>query len=294
MLLERLPKVKGRYIEHADLSRLCWFGIGGKAEILYIPPNLDDLELFLQNKPYDIPIFILGVGSNLLFRSGIIEGVIIKLGSGFGNISLISSDTMVVGAAALDADVAVFAMKNSIGGFEFLSGIPGTIGGAIKMNAGAYGSSISDIIINVKAINYDGSITTFDLEDMNYNYRGNNIGEDWIFAEATFRGQLQEQINIVNIIDDIQSKRQKNQPIRARTAGCTFKNPNSNRAWKLISEAGCCGLKVGDVQVSNIHANFFINNGNGTAEDVMELIKIVKKRVKEKFDVELEEELIIV
>jgi UDP-N-acetylmuramate dehydrogenase len=291
--IQSLPKVRGRYRSNVKMSKMCWFGVGGDADILFVPADSADLQSFLMQRDHDIPVFVFGVGSNLLVRDGGIRGVVIRLGNGFNYIK--HHDHLIkVGAATLDVNVAYYAMEQGIAGLEFLSGIPGTIGGAIKMNAGAYGSDISNLLVTAVAINKCGEVKEFTVEEMNYHYRGNGLSEDWIFTEGNLLGLSGNKLTIQNKVDGIKNSRQITQPIRSKTGGSTFKNPEGYSAWKLIDEAGCRGMQIGDAKVSEQHCNFFINNGDATAADLENLIKEVQSQVLSKTNILLESEIKIV
>ena len=293
-LIDRLPKVSGKYRENADLSKMCWFGVGGLAEVLFQPLDLDDLVYFLKNKPADIPCFVFGVGSNLLIRDGGIKGVVIRLGRGFNYININNDNHIVTGAASMDVNVAMFAQQSGIGGVEFLSGIPGTIGGALAMNAGAYKKEMKDILIRAKAVNLNGEVVDFATQELGYVYRSHSLKGFWIFVEAEVKGYLDDPDIIKEKIDAIQTQRLDTQPIRSKTCGSTFKNPPEISAWKLIDKAGCRGYSIGGAQVSQKHSNFLINTGTATAQDLENLIQEVKQKVLQTSGLELKEEIIIV
>ena len=289
-LLDRLPEVRGRYTENADLSKVTWFRVGGPAEVLFKPADADDLAHFLANTPADIPITVIGVASNLLIRDGGVPGVVIRLGGGFADIT--TEDTVVTaGAAALDANVAKTAANAGIGGLEFLSGIPGTIGGALRMNAGAYEGETKDILIAAEAVDRAGKRLTIPLEDMGYSYRHSKVPTDVIFTGARFQGRWGDQDAIRARMADIQNSRSTTQPIRSRTGGSTFKNPPGNKSWQLIDAAGGRGLRVGGAQMSEQHCNFMINTGDATAADLETLGEEIRARVKANSGIELDWEI---
>jgi len=294
-LIEKLPKVKGTYRSHAQLSKTNWFNVGGTAEVLFKPQDTEDLADFLQNKPQNVPITILGVGSNLLVRDGGIDGVVIKLGRNFATINANPEKYEVkAGAAALSLNVAMVAAESRISGFEFLSGIPGTIGGALAMNAGAYHSETADILIAAEYVDSSGVIKTLKTQDIGYVYRGHSLPKGGIFTKAVLRGKEGDTQEILHRINEIATQRESTQPIKTRTSGSTFKNPEGHKAWELIDKAGCRGLKIGGAQVSEKHCNFFINTGNATAKDIETLGNTVKERVKEKTGITLEWEIQII
>lgn len=292
-LLAQLPHVRGTYRCHASLAKTNWFNVGGPAEILFRPEDTDDLAFFLAHKPKEIPITILGVGSNLLVRDGGIRGVVIKLGRGFTSITH-QNDMITAGAGALSFNVASYAASKSIGNLEFLCGIPGTIGGALAMNAGAYQNDTASVLISAKALDEAGRLHVLSPSDIGYIYRGHTLPEHMIFVEGTFKGEHTPSDIIYARMQEISQKREETQPIKHRTSGSTFKNPDGQNAWKLIDEAGCRGLQIGGAQVSDIHCNFFINTGNASAHDIETLGEEVKKRVKEKTGVELQWEVKII
>lgn len=292
-LLSQLPEIRGTYRQNANLAKTNWFNVGGGAEILFRPADVDDLAFFLQNKPKGIPITVLGVGSNLLVRDGGIDGVVIKLGRGFTEIAK-SHETIIAGAGALSFNTAMFAAQVGIAGLEFLSGIPGTIGGALAMNAGAYGSDTASHLLEAEAVDEAGNIHRLTVEDIGYVYRGNTLPDGMIFTKGIFKGTLDKPNAIKERIDTIQQKRQDSQPVRERTSGSTFKNPQGMHAWELIDKAGCRGLRIGGAQVSEKHCNFFINTGDATAQDIESLGEEVRRRVKETSGVELQWEVQII
>lgn len=277
-LLDRMPKVRGRVRENVMLSESNWFQVGGPAEILFKPDDVQDLAHFLKEKPKDIPVTVIGVGSNLLVRDGGLKGVVIRLGRGFAEIKS-EGDLLHAGAGALDVNVAWAAEEQSLTGLEFLSGIPGTIGGALRMNAGAYGSDLSQVLVEAQAVDSAGEIHTLSLEEMQFTYRHAGIPHDWIFTRATLRGTPGDRKTIAERIHKIAEERASTQPVRARTGGSTFKNPEGHKAWELIDAAGCRGLAMGAAQVSDKHCNFLINNGSATAHELESLGEEVRKRV---------------
>lgn len=289
-LLERLPQVRGRYTEGADLSRVTWFRVGGEAEVLFKPVDLDDLAAFLQNKPADVEVMLLGVGSNLLVRDGGIEGVVIRLGRAFAGVTR-EGDRLRCGAAALDLNVAEAARRESLSGLEFLCGVPGTIGGALRMNAGAYGSEIKDILVEAKVLDPQGKLHRLSRADFGFSYRSCQVPGDWIFVEALLEGKPGDPQEIATRMGEIQAARSGSQPIRSRTGGSTFKNPEGQKAWQLIDLAGCRGLRVGGAQVSEQHCNFLINLGEASARDLENLGEEVRRRVEEATGIALQWEI---
>lgn len=289
-----LPQVEGKYRFDVDLSKLCWFGVGGKASVLFTPASQDDLIHFLKNIK-DVPIFIFGVGSNILIRDGGFNGVVIRLGNCTNYIKLISNYLLEVGASVLDQNVADFAIEHRIGGMEFLSGIPGTIGGGLAMNAGAYGREFANIVKNVKAVDLQGNLIDLSNKDMGFTYRSNGLKEQVIFLSAELGGYRASLEEIEIFMNRIKTQRNATQPVkRVKTGGSTFKNPLHNKAWRLIDEAGCRSLKIGGAQVSELHCNFIINTGDATSADIEELIYIIRKRVFDTSGITLESEIVFV
>ena len=289
-LISRLPYVKGRLSENADLSRVTWFRVGGPAEVLFKPEDSEDLAYFLKNRPKDIPITVIGVGSNLLIRDGGIPGVVIRLGRAFAEIKCYGAD-IICGAGALDGNVALSAANAGISGLEFLVGVPGTIGGALRMNAGAYGGEIKDIIVSAVALDMNGEKHELEVSDFGFTYRNSAVPEDWIFVECKLRGHAGLKEDIIARMEDIKSVREQSQPIRTSTGGSTFKNPDGHKAWQLIDDAGCRGLRVGGAVISEKHCNFIVNDNNATATDIEALGEEVRKRVKAQSGVDLQWEI---
>ncbi len=289
-LIARLPEIRGSYREGADLSKINWFNVGGPAEVMFRPADVDDLAHFLTHKPQDVVVTVLGVGSNLLVRDGGLDGVVIRLGRGFTDIHC-DGEYVHAGAGALGFNVAVLCRDYGLSGMEFLSGIPGTIGGALAMNAGAYGSDVATILVAAHAVDEAGNKLVLKPEDIGYVYRGNTLPEGIIFTKAIFRGMLASPEKIGAKMHEINEKREATQPVRSRTSGSTFTNPPGAKAWELIDKAGCRGLVVGDAQVSEKHCNFLINRGTATAEDIEQLGEEVRRRVKEMSGIDLHWEI---
>ena len=289
-LLDRLPKVRGSLRADVPLAPFTWLRVGGAAEALFIPKDEADLAHFLSSTPDDIPVQILGVASNTLVRDGGVKGVVIRLGPAFGNVST-DGPRVTAGAAVLDKTVAKKAATAGIAGLEFYAGVPGTIGGALRMNAGCYGSETKDILQSVVAIDRTGRRQLMSLEDMQYSYRHCGAAKDLIFTESVFEGTPDTPSAILARMDDITAKREGSQPIREKTGGSTFKNPEGHSSWKLIDEAGCRGLRVGGAQMSEQHCNFMINADGATAEDLEKLGETVRARVLETQGVELQWEV---
>lgn len=289
-LVDALPTVRGRYTVDAPLSKTTWFRTGGAADVVFKPADAEDLSHFLRNKPSSIPVQTIGVGSNLLVRDGGIRGVIIRLGKGFSDISY-QNDALVCGAGVLDRNVALTAQKHALANMEFLAGIPGTIGGAIKMNAGAYGTEIADILLYASVMDPQGTIHQLTAQDLELSYRHSSLPNDWIVLGATFKTETGDQNTIASRIQQIMSERETTQPVKSRTGGSTFANPEGYKAWQLIDQAGCRGLERGGAQVSTLHCNFLINNGNATAADLEHLGEAVRQKVLETSNISLRWEI---
>jgi UDP-N-acetylmuramate dehydrogenase len=289
-LIDRLPPVRGRISENAPLSGITWFRVGGPAEVMFRPADHDDLAQFLRAKPADVPVTVMGVGSNLLVRDGGVPGVVLRLGRAFTGIEF-DGVLVTAGAGALDLNVAIACRNQAVAGLEFLSGIPGTIGGALRMNAGAYGNELTDVFVAAEAMDPAGDTHTLAAGDMDFAYRRSGAPEDWIFLSAQMRGRPGDRDQIARRMSQIGTSRKETQPIRARTGGSTFKNPPGVRAWELIDAAGCRGLAVGGAKVSEVHCNFLINTGTATAADLESLGEEVRRRVRAQAGVELEWEI---
>ena len=289
-LVSRIPAVRGRLSENADLSRVTWFQVGGPAEVLFKPADVDDLAHFLKHRPKDIPVTVIGVGSNLLVRDGGIPGVVVRLGRAFAEIKCAGAD-VICGAGALDGNVALAAGEAGISGFEFLVGVPGTIGGALRMNAGAYDGEIKDIVTSAVALDMDGNKHELNIDDLGFSYRKSTVPADWIFVECNLRGHVGNKPDIKARMEDIKSVREISQPVRTSTGGSTFKNPEGHKAWQLIDEAGCRGLKIGGASISEKHCNFIINDGTASAADIENLGEEVRVRVKAASNIELKWEI---
>jgi UDP-N-acetylmuramate dehydrogenase len=289
-LVERLPPVRGRLTAEAPLAPVTWFRVGGPAEVLFRPADAEDLAEFLAKRPAEVPVTVIGVASNLLVRDGGVEGVVARLGRGFAAIE-ISGAHVTAGAGVLDLNVAIAARAAGVGGLEFLSGIPGTLGGALRMNAGAYGREIKNVLESATALDNAGVRHELSLAEMGLGYRHCGVPEDWIFVGATLRGEAADRDAIQRRMAEIQSEREASQPIRARTGGSTFANPPGHKAWELIDAAGCRGLARGGAMVSEKHTNFLINTGAATAADIEGLGEEVRRRVFEKSGIRLEWEI---
>jgi len=289
-LLDRLPAVRGRYIPDFDLGKITWFRVGGPAEVVFRPADAEDLAAFLAARPADVPVTVIGVASNLLVRDGGVPGVVIRMGREFAGTSAEGAE-IVTGAGAMDINVARFAQKSAIEGLEFLSGIPGSIGGSLRMNAGAYGCEMKDILVEVEALDGSGRRKVLTVGDMGFAYRKSSVPADWIFTSARFRGRPGDGGEIARRMERIQEQREATQPIRIATGGSTFKNTPDAKAWELVDRAGCRGLRRGGAMVSEKHCNFLINTGDATADDLETLGEEVRRRVKEQTGVELEWEI---
>jgi UDP-N-acetylmuramate dehydrogenase len=286
-----MPQLRGRLLANESLAPLTWFRVGGPAQVLFTPADEDDLGYFLKTLPGELPVHLVGVGSNLIVRDGGLPGVVIRLSPrGFGEASA-SGDIVTAGAAALDRRVAEVAATASLGGLEFYFGIPGTIGGALRMNAGANGAETKDVLIEATGVGRDGTKHSFANADMKFVYRNSGVDPSVIFTSARFRGARATPEAIRARMNEVQSHRETAQPIREKTGGSTFKNPPGNSAWKLIDAAGCRGLRVGGAMVSEMHCNFLINTGDASAHDIETLGETVRARVKQTCGIELQWEI---
>jgi UDP-N-acetylmuramate dehydrogenase len=289
-LIAQLPPVRGRLTADAPVGKQTWFGVGGTAEVLFRPADNADLTAFLSVLPPEVRVTVIGVGSNLLVRDGGIPGVVIRLGRGFAAIE-IERGQIRAGAAALDRIVAFAAADAGLGGLEFLSGIPGSIGGSVRMNAGAYGREVRDVLVSVIALDRTGQTHTIDSRKMGLSYRHSDVDRTWVFVEARLRGTPEDRAAIARCLNEIRAAREATQPVRARTGGSTFRNPPGDSAWRLIDAAGCRGLVRGGAMVSQQHTNFLINTGTATAADLEGLGEEVRRRVDETFGILLEWEI---
>lgn len=289
-LIDRLPPVRGRISEKAPLAPITWFRVGGPAEIMFRPADVDDLAEFLRRKPADVPVTVIGVASNLLVRDGGVAGVVVRLGRGFVEIATEGSEVR-AGAGAPDLNVALTCQEAGIAGLEFMSGIPGTVGGGLRMNAGAYGREFKDVLRATEALDPAGRRWTLAADALHLSYRHCGLPEDWIFIAATFAGERGDAAAIAARMSEIREARETSQPIRARTGGSTFANPAGQKAWELIDRAGCRELRRGGAMVSEKHANFLINTGTATAAELEALGEEVRRRVQETSGVSLEWEI---
>lgn len=290
-LIARLPRVKGPYTANAAIKDLTWFRAGGAADVLFIPADADDLAAFLKGCPGDVPLTVIGVGSNLLIRDGGVEGVVIRLGRGFMNVVREGETRLRAGAAVLDVALAKSALEAGLGGLEFMRGIPGGIGGGLRMNAGAYGREFKDVLVEAVALTRAGERVVLTNAEMGFEYRKSHAPAGLIFVEGVFEGVPGEKALIEARMNEITASREATQPIRSRTGGSTFKNPPGHKAWQLIDAAGCRGLRRGDAEVSTMHCNFLINHGKATGGEIEALGEEVRARVKAHSGVELEWEI---
>lgn len=282
--------VRGELKANAPLKNTTWFKVGGNAEYLFTPADEDDLAQFLKQLPAAVPVTVLGLASNIIVRDGGIDGVVIRLSAGFKNIR-VENTIMEVGAGVSDAYASRQALANSLTGIEFMSGIPGSIGGGLRMNAGAYGREFKDVVIEARAVDRNGTIHILQHADFGFSYRHVHVAEDWIFTSCRLQLQKGEPSAIKAAMDDIQNKRGSTQPIRSYTGGSTFANPDGHKSWQLIDAAGCRGLTMGGAEVSTQHCNFLINTGNASAADLENLGETVRQKVKENAGIELRWEI---
>ncbi|MFQ5626614.1 MAG: UDP-N-acetylmuramate dehydrogenase [Methyloligellaceae bacterium] len=288
-LTAELPELKGRMAANAPLSDITWFRVGGPAQLLFTPADETDLVYFLSQCPGELPVTVIGLGSNLLVRDGGIPGVVIRLGRGFGAITVEQGYRL--RAAVPDVKVARAAADAGIAGLSFYRGIPGGVGGTLRMNGGAHGRETKDVLAEARAVERSGKVHTLSVADMNYGYRQCGAPADFIFTQALFQGEAGNREEILAEMEDIADYREQAQPIKSRTGGSTFKNPPGHSAWKLIDAAGCRGFKVGGARVSEKHCNFLINEGSATGTDLEELGEAVRDRVKDMSGIELEWEI---
>ena len=287
-----LPQLRGRLVSNQTLADITWFRVGGPAQVLFTPADAEDLAYFLRGIPADLPVFVIGLGSNLLVRDGGVSGVVLRLGRGFGDIKAEPGNRIRVGTAVPDVKLARAAADAGLAGLAFYRGIPGSIGGALRMNAGAHGRETKDVLVEARAVDREGNIHTLSLADMGFTYRHCAVPTDWIFTEAVYQGTPGDPADILREMNEVAEYREANQPIKERTGGSTFKNPPGSSAWKLIDQAGCRGYRVGGAKVSEMHCNFLINDRNATGEDIERLGETVRARVRETSGVVLQWEII--
>ena len=290
-LIKILPEVRGRYLQNISLARHTWFGVGGRAEIMYLPVDAEDLAHFLRNTPRNLPLCLIGGGSNLLVRDGGVPGVVIKLESPFFRQISIGKNTITCGAGFHNPDLKKHLLANNRGGLEFLCSIPGTVGGSIKTNAGCFGREISDVIVSAEIINREGKIQSIDAKDLGLSYRGSLFPDDWIILAVTFKTEPSSAEKISCLLEEHKAYRRAHQPVNQKTAGSTFKNPEGLKAWELIKKCGCDQFTVGGAKVSEKHCNFLINTGAASAEDIETLGEMIIREVQRQTSVTLEWEI---
>ncbi len=290
-------KIKGKLVFNYDLKKSNWFNIGGKTKAYFKPESLNELISFLKEFGKTEKFFILGAGSNILINDGVFNGVVIKLGKNFSNISLLPNKTIVAGSATTDKNLSAFASENNIGGLEFLSCIPGTVGGGLRMNSGCFKKEFKDILVSVQAIDRTGKITTIQASKINFLYRESDLDKNLIFLSASFKGEFKEKKEIQEYIKVIKNKKDDTQPTKIKTGGSTFKNPikqTEQKVWELIKKSVPLDAKFGDAEISNKHCNFFVNKNNATFKDMKNLIEFVKENVKLKTGINIETEIEII
>jgi len=290
-------KINGKLIFNYDLKKTNWFNIGGKAKAYFKPESLNDLVLFIREFGNKENFFVLGAGSNILIKDDFFDGIFIKLGKNFSNISVLPNKTIIAGSATTDKKLSEFAAENNIGGFEFLSCIPGTIGGGLKINSGCFDREFKDILLSIQAIDKNGKVLTIPVSQLNFEYRKNNLSKDLIFLSASFKGEYKEKSEIEKNITYLKNKKDQNQPTKIKTGGSTFKNPikqTKEKVWKLIKKSVPLETKYGGAEISNKHCNFFVNKNNASFKDMKNLIEFVKKNVKLKTGIKLETEIEII
>ena len=296
--LENFSKeIKGKLVFNYDLKKTNWFNIGGKTKVYFKPESLNELISFLKEFGKTEKFFILGAGSNILINDGIFNGVVIKLGKNFSNISLLPNKTIVAGSATSDKNLSSFALENNISGLEFLSCIPGTIGGGLRMNSGCFKKEFKDILVSVQAVDRMGKVLTIPVSKIKFSYRGNDLDKDLIFLSASFKGEFKEKRKIQEYMKVIKNKKDYTQPTKIKTGGSTFKNPikqTDQKVWELIKKSVPLDTKFGDAEISKKHCNFFVNNNNATFEDMKKLIEFVKENVKLKTGINIETEIEII
>jgi UDP-N-acetylmuramate dehydrogenase len=290
-LKAKLPQLRGRLLGNEPLAPLTWFRVGGPAQVLFMPEDEADLAYALANLPYDIPVTVVGLGSNLIVRDGGVPGVVIRLGRGFSEVAIEPGNRVRAGAAVPDLRVAKAAQEAGIAGLAFMRGIPGAVGGALRMNGGAYGSETKDVLIEARGVDRSGNVRVYTNAQMQFSYRHCAIPDDVVFTQALYQGRPGDPAAILAEMEAITAKREETQPVKSRTGGSTFKNPLPHKAWQLIDAAGCRGLIRGGAQVSELHCNFLINLGSATAADIEGLGEEVRRRVREQNGIELEWEI---
>jgi len=295
VFLAAMPDLRGRLKANAPMSEITWFRVGGPAQILYTPADEDDLAYFFKHRPatlpVDMPITVIGLGSNLLVRDGGIAGIVIRLGRGFNQIEALDDFRIRVGTAVPDMKLARAAAEHGIAGLSFYRGIPGSIGGALRMNAGAHGGETRDFLVEARAVDFEGNVHNFSVKEMGHSYRNCSLPKSYVFTSAIFQGKAGVREEIEKVNQEVVDYREEKQPVKDRTGGSTFKNPEGYSSWKLIDEAGCRGLQVGGARVSTKHCNFLINEGDASAMDIERLGETVRKRVFETSGIQLEWEI---
>lgn len=289
--LAEMPRVRGRLTADAPLAPLVWFKSGGSAEWLFEPADVDDLADFMRTLPATVPVMALGLGSNLIVRDGGVPGVTVRLGKSFAKVDRIDDRTLKCGGGASGILVSSSARDAGVAGLEFLRGIPGTVGGFVRMNGGAYGREVKDILVDCDVVLRSGECPTLPLEKLGYSYRHSELPPDCVVVSASFRGVPGERDAIAAEMNRIAEAREASQPLRSKTGGSTFKNPDGHKAWQLVDEAGCRGLQIGGAQVSEKHTNFLINTGNATSADIEALGEEVRRRVKGRSGIDLQWEI---
>jgi UDP-N-acetylmuramate dehydrogenase len=290
-------KIKGKLVFNYDLKKTNWFNIGGKTKVYFKPESLSELVSFLKEFGKTEKFFILGAGSNILINDGIFNGVVVKLGKNFSNISLLPNKTIIAGSATSDKKLSEFALENNISGLEFLSCIPGTVGGGLRMNSGCFKKEFKNILVSVQAIDRMGKILTIPAPKIKFSYRGNDLDKNLIFLSASFKGEFKEKKEIQEYMESIKNKKNYTQPTKIKTGGSTFKNPikqTNQKAWELIKKSVPLNTKFGGAEISKKHCNFFVNNNNATFEDMKKLIEFVKENVKSKTGIDIETEIEII
>ena len=290
-------KFQGKIFFNYSIQKLNWFNIGGKTKVFFKPDNLKDLSIFLKEYGPKKKLLVLGAGSNILLNDNIFEGAVLKLGKNFSNISLLPNNIIVAGAASTDKKLSDFAYSNGVGGFEFLSCIPGTVGGGININSGCYGKEFKDILISIQLMGRDGRIRTVPASDIKYSYRSSNLSKNYIYLSASFKGTKKDKDKIKKEMEFLKKKKDTTQPSRIKTGGSTFKNPikqTSEKVWTLIKKSVVLDKTFGDAAISEKHSNFLINKGNATSDDMRKLIQYIKTEVKQKTGISLETEIEII
>lgn len=290
-LMELLPEVKGRYLPDEALNKYTWFGVGGPAEVLFSPKDNNDLRHFMLQKPYNLPIFVIGGGSNLLVRDGGIPGVVIRLDNKSYRTWKLEENRLICGAGLKNSELKKIMVDNQIGGLEFLVSIPGTLGGAVKTNAGCFGKELKDVLLSAVVVNNEGEELEVSADDFNLGYRCSYFPEEWIITSLVLKVQPQKAEEVLKVVEEQKNYRLKSQPHNVKTAGSTFKNPEGLRAWELIKKSGCDKLKVRDAEVSSVHCNFLVNAGKATAKDIEDLGNKIVEKVKKETSIVLEWEV---